>query len=423
MKNIQKKLMAVCVVGSLMLGALVTGGFLLGAEGVEAAEIVFLVSPTPTVEKLIEMIPRFEEKTGIKVTVEAISYESMMEKETLDLRTQQGNYDVFWVEATYLERYTLLEGLEDLQKLAEKHGKDLSDFPQGLRDAYSFDGKLNVMLFESNPMVMVYRKDLLEAKNLRVPTTWEEYKNVIQALHNPPEVYGTSIMGARHEALFYEYLNFLWGFGGQLFDENLYPAINSPEAVEALEFLKSLVELAPPGTLSYTWTESATAFQQGNVGVEIIFPDWTAALRDPNESRVVDTWAYAPIPGTNPTAIGGYGWAVNAYSKDKDAAFEFAYWATSEEVQREIVKYGATLSRESVMGDAELNEKYPYLQALAKAAPRATPPMKIEPYFELLDSISLYLSEGLSGDTSPQDALDAAQQEWVDIMKKSGYVQ
>ncbi len=246
MKNIQKKLMAVCVVGSLVLGALMTGGFLLGAEGVEAAEIVFLVSPTPTVEKLIEMIPRFEEKTGIKVTVEAISYESMMEKETLDLRTQQGNYDVFWVEATYLERYTLLEGLEDLQKLAEKHGKDLSDFPQGLRDAYSFDGKLNVMLFESNPMVMVYRKDLLEAKNLRVPTTWEEYKNVIQALHNPPEVYGTSIMGARHEALFYEYLNFLWGFGGQLFDENLYPAINSPEAVEALEFLKSLVELAPP---------------------------------------------------------------------------------------------------------------------------------------------------------------------------------
>ncbi len=75
------------------------------------------------------------------------------------------------------------------------------------------------------------------------------------------------------------------------------------------------------------------------------------------------------------------------------------------------------------MGDAELNEKYPYLQALAKAAPRATPPMKIEPYFELLDSISLYLSEGLSGDTSPQDALDAAQQEWVNIMKKSGYVQ
>ena len=402
---------------------LLVGFFVFGAVTAEAVEIVFLVSPTPTVEKLIDMIPQFEKATGIKVIAEAISYDSMMEKETLDLRTKQGSYDVFWVEATYLERYSLLGGLADISALAQKAGADLSDFPEGLREAYSFDGNLNVLLFESNPMVMVYRKDLLEANNLSVPTTWEEYADVVKALHNPPDVYGTSIMGARHEALFYEYLNFLWGFGGQLFDENMNPTINSPEAVEALEFLKSLVEFAPPGTLSYTWTESATAFQQGNVGVEVIFPDWTAALRDPDESRVVDTWAYAPIPGTNPTAIGGYGWAVNAYSKNQDAAFQFAYWATSEEVQREIVKYGATLSRKSVMEDAELNKEYSYLQALAKAAPRAQPPMKIEPYFELMDSLSQYLSEGLSDAGSAQEALDAAQAEWVKIMKKSGYIQ
>ena len=95
------------ITASLILGIMLTGFFFAGARNAEGVEIVFLVSPTPTVEKLIEMVPQFEEKTGIKVIVESISYESMMEKETLDLRTKQGNYDVFWVEATYLERYTL----------------------------------------------------------------------------------------------------------------------------------------------------------------------------------------------------------------------------------------------------------------------------------------------------------------------------
>ena len=73
------------------------------------------------------------------------------------------------------------------------------------------------------------------------------------------------------------------------------------------------------------------------------------------------------------------------------------------------------------MQDAELNKQYPYLLALAEAAPRAQPPMKIEPYFELLDSITLRLSEGLSGDKSPQEALDAAQKDWVEIKPKDSH--
>jgi multiple sugar transport system substrate-binding protein len=395
-----------------------------GTEGELAGqEVVFLVSPTPTVEVLIDMVPQFEEETGIEVTVESVSYESMIERETLDLRTKQGSFDVFWVEATYLERYHLLDGFVDLEAMARERGKDLSDFPAGLREAFSYEGTMYVLPFESNPMVMVYRKDLLEQHGLSVPETWDEYRNVIETIHDPAnDVYGTSIMGARHEAVFYEYLNFMWGHGGSLFDDNLRPTINRPENVEALEYLKSLVDYAPEGTLTYTWTESATAFQQGNVGTEIIFPDWTAALRDGDQSKVLDTWAYAPIPGDQPTAIGGYGWAVNKNSDNPEAAFEFAYWATSEEVQRELVKHGATLSRESVMGDPALNEQYPYLQALAAAAPRAQPPMKIEPYFELLDSITLRLNEGLSGARSAQEALDLAQEEWLEIMERSGYL-
>jgi len=417
-----RKLKGYCIIALSVLLLLAGGSFSVCSAG---ENIVFLVSPTPTVEKMIEMIPKFEKQTGIKVTVESVSYESMMEKETLDLRTKMGAYDVFWIEATYLGRYTTLKGIESFDDFVKKSGLDLNDFPQSLLENFSYEGKLYALPFEGCLMVMVYRTDLFEKKGLSVPRSWTEYGgyfDVIKKLHNPPVIYGTSIMGARHEALFYEYLNFLWGFGGKLFEENLYPAINSSQAKAALRFLKSLVPYAPPGTLSYTWTESATAFQQGNVGVEVIFSDWTAALNDPAASKVIGKWAYAPLPGNGPTAFGGYGWAINANSRHKEAAFKFVSWATGKEVQRELVRLGSTPTRISVLKDPELIARFPYLSVYEQVAPRAQPPMKIKAYHALYDSLVLYLSEALIGAKTADEALDIAQQKWIEIMKQSGYI-
>ena len=400
------------------------GAFAAGSQPYAGQKIVFLVSPTPTVNKLIDMIPDFEQETGISVTVESIGYDDMMTKEILDLKTKQGSYDVFWLEAPYIEKYEQLGGLLPLGQLAEKAGVDLSDFPSKILDNFSYDGHLYGLPFEGALMVMAYRKDLLDQKGLLPPRSWEEfggYMDTVKALHNPPAVYGTSIMGARDEALFYEYLNFLWGFGGNLFDAQMHPVINSSQAVQALEFLQSLVPYAPPGTLSYTWTESATAFQQGNVGIEAIFSDWTADLRDPESSKVVGKWGYAPFPGNGPTAFGGYSWAVNAYSSHKDAAFEFAKWATGKDVQLKLAEIGSTPTRLSILNDPALIARFPYLKAYAEAALRAQPPMKIAAYFELYDSLSLRLNQVLSGLKAPREALDLAEQEWTTIMAKYGY--
>lgn len=417
-----KKLKGYCIIALSVLSLLASGSFSVCSA---AEDIVFLVSPTPTVEKMIEMIPEFEKQTGIKVTVESVSYDSMMEKETLDLRTKVGAYDAFWIEAPYLGRYTTLKGIEPLEDFVKKSGLDLSDFPQSLLENFSYEGKLYALPFEGCLTVMAYRTDLFQKKGLSVPRSWTEYGgylDVIKKVHNPPTVYGTSLMGARHEALFYEYLNFLWGFGGKLFEENLYPAISSSQAKAALRFYKSLIPYAPPGTLSYTWTESATAFQQGNVGIEVIFSDWTAALQDPTASKVVGKWAYIPLPGNGPTAFGGYGWAINANSKHKEAAFKFMSWATSKKIQRELLKLGSTPTRISILKDPELIAKFPYLSVYEQVAPRAQPPMKIKTYHALYDSLVLYLSGALAGTKTVTEALDTAQQKWVEIMKQSGYI-
>lgn len=388
-------------------------------------EINFLISPVPSIEKLVDTIPEFEAETGIDVTVTKVSYDDMCEKAALDVKSKTGTYTVFWVEPAHLGRLVGLEGLEPLEPLAERLDVDLTDFPQSYLNNFSYEGVLYAFPFESCLMVMAYRTDLFDELDLSVPTTWEDYKEAAIALDESGKVSsGTSIMGARHEALFCEYCNFLWGFGGSLFDETGYPSINTPEAVEALEFLKSLLPYAPAGTLTYTWTESGTAFIVGDIGTEIIFSDWTADMVNPETSGVIGKWAYAPIPGTGPTFFGGYGWAINAYASDeeKEAAFRFANWATSAEMQRRLIELGLTPTRISVMEDPELIAEYFYLSAYAETMDRAQPVMKIPVYFELMDSITMHLNAALSGIEDIQSALNSAQSEWEEIMSTADLI-
>ena len=100
--------------------------------------------------------------------------------------------------------------------------------------------------------------------------------------------------------------------------------------------------------------------------------------------------AYAPIPGTGHSASGGYAWAVNGYYKKQKKAMQFAYWATSKDVQIDLAPARATLSRASVITVPGLNAKYPHLAVLGESAKRAQPPMKIVPFqcFFSLDAIS-----------------------------------
>jgi multiple sugar transport system substrate-binding protein len=51
--------------------------------------------------------------------------------------------------------------------------------------------------------------------------------------------------------------------GGQLFTPDLQVAIDSDACEHALEFYKSLRELAPPGATGYSWGEMITAFVSG----------------------------------------------------------------------------------------------------------------------------------------------------------------
>ncbi len=259
--------------------------------------ITFLVSSTPTVDNLLKQIPAFEKQTGIKVNVANIDYDSMTTKETLDLRSKTGQYDVFWVEGTFLGRYVgQLHGLEPLDTYAASQGVDLglSDFPTQLKQNFSMDGHLYAMPFEATLMMQAYRTDLYQKAGMQPATALPAYLSNVAKLNNPPKVYGTEVMGQRGEPIFYEWVNWLWGEGVS-FDSSGQPTIDSPQAIKALEDVITLAKSAPAGTVNYGWDQATTAFGQGNVTTAVLFSDQTPGLLDPTASKVTGKWAYSPF--------------------------------------------------------------------------------------------------------------------------------
>jgi len=385
--------------------------------------ITFLVSSTPTVDNLLKQIPTFEKQTGIKVNVANIDYDAMTQKETLDLRSKTGQYDVFWVEGTFLGRYVgQLHGLEPLDTYAASQGVNLglSDFPSRLIQNFSMNGHLYAMPFEATLMMQAYRTDLYTNAGLSPATTLSAYLANTAKLNNPSNVYGTEIMGQRGEPIFYEWLNWLWGRGGQLFDSAGNPTIDSPQAVQALQDLITLSKSAPAGTVNYGWDQAATSFAQGNVSTAVLFSDQTNGLLDKTASKVVGQWAYAPFPGTMQTAFGGYSWGMNAFSKNKPAALAFIQWATSKQVLTSLLPLGSSPPRISIQSDTALQAKYPWLKAEQAAAPRAVVPTSSPFYFQFVDTISADMNAALTGSMTPQAAMADAQKKWENIIKTGG---
>ncbi|MDQ3657957.1 MAG: sugar ABC transporter substrate-binding protein [Chloroflexota bacterium] len=110
-----------------------------------------------------------------------------------------------------------------------------------------------------------YRKDLLEAAGLAVPTTWEEWRTALEALHRPDE--GVMALAVPGKQGSYDtdqfYMTLVFQAGGGLADAEGNPTFDTPEQLAALEFEKDLVDnFAAPGTASWTFTEVMRAFEQ-----------------------------------------------------------------------------------------------------------------------------------------------------------------
>ncbi|MDW8034186.1 MAG: extracellular solute-binding protein [Nitrososphaerota archaeon] len=165
------------------------------------------------------------------------------------------------------------------------------------------------------------------------PKTLEEWRDQVKFFNRPEEGLYGMVMSWKDEALF-DFLPRLVSQKVLPFDEEMRPNINRTEAVKAVEEMKEMLKYAEPGTLEYDFARSLEAFAQGRAYCTLLMTWAQAALEDPAFSKVVGKVTYAPHPGriingelvSPQVQYWGWGYAVSAYSKDKELAYLFCQW-------------------------------------------------------------------------------------------------
>lgn len=206
--------------------------------------------------------------------------------------------------------------------------------------------------------VVFYNKTLFAEKGIEIPTTMQEMYDAAAKLDDPDnDIYGFACRGAGNPAVT-QFSTFLRAFGADFFDAEGNAAINTPEAIEAFEFYgKLLRDYGPDGVLNMGWTDTWNLFTQGKAAMRLD-ANTNIGSWDPDNSLItLDEIGYFQIPVGPKGTHGDFlitAWAVgvSSGSANKEAAYTFANWVASPEMQIEVQKKGGSGARASCWAES-----------------------------------------------------------------------
>lgn len=290
------------------------------------------------------MAADFKTKTGIDVEVIPVSEKDLGTRTTAafaagdlpDVIYHPLQYTLPWAEAGILNTDAATDVIDTLGK---------TTFASGALAMAAVEDGYSAVPVDGWTQMIVYRKDLFEAKGLAAPTTFANVTAALKALHNPPELYGFVAATKVDEGFMSQVLEHVFLANNvSPVDENGIAKLDEKKTIEVLEFYKALVKASPDGELY--WKQSRELYFAGKAAMIIWSPfilDELAGLRDSAPPTINDdptSNALAAKTGivTNlagPSNATGAAWADVRYfgitsDADEDQAAKFIEYSMNE---------------------------------------------------------------------------------------------
>ncbi len=390
-----------------------------------------------------------EAATGLNIELTTMALGALLESNNQVLRAPESAFDIVHV-LGFSVAGTAGAGLfEPLQPYLDDPARtpadyDFADFPEGQLeytgyfdvDTGEFGGDDLYLIpgIHSGSAILFYRKDLLAAAGIAVPTTWAEYLAAAQQL-TTADVAGSAMVGANDvSAMLVDWYSRFITMGGQLTsgskaDKTLTTNLDSPAAIAALQNMIDLLPYSPSAVTSYGFTEALDAFQTGKVA---LWPAWATiagALYGP-DSPVKDSVAVAPMPaddGNSRAVRGGWGLGIpkNLTQEQKDCAWLLITQITSRDFEKyQVSTYQTDPNRISTATDPEIVAALPYIPTAVAAIEGAQilEVANIPQTFEIVGAIAREINLALTGAQDAATAMANAQAASVEILKKGGHL-
>lgn len=362
------------------------------------------------------VVPMAKEELGITINVDVVPFTQLHDKMSVELASGSGTYDLLAIPEYWYPEFNEGGWIEDLTPyVADSSEIALDDITPSLLDFSTIDNKLLGIPWKFNQQVLFYNTDYIQTP----PVTWEEWLESVKD-NTKDGVYGMALTLGK-SAVPDVFLDLACSNGASLLNEdNTAAAINSPEALEALEFLMELSEYSAQGAMSRHWDETAALMGQGQVVMDVFVPYVANTLNDQEKSDVVGKIKYAALPkkdaeaNASASVITTWNYSIAAQSQKKDAAFAVLELCMRPDVMKTLAMKGTIVpSRISLMEDPDITGSFPHIalfketsgNGMAFAAPQVVQVTSIT------EAVANNVQNALSGTVSPKEALEQMEKD------------
>ena len=410
---------------SIRVSTVLLGAFLAGCSG-ERDDVTVITFPGSAVGTEAELVRRqidrfVADRPGMRVEFQRTPDDATQRHQLYVQRLNARSHDpdILQLDVIWTPEFAAAGWLHPL----ERFEPDTAAFFPATVEANRWDGTLFALPWFVDVGMLYWRTDLLDA----APKTFDALVGSAREATSDSVPRGFVWQGARYEGLVTAFLEVLGGFGGVIMDETGHVVLDSPEAVRALEWMRSLVQRRVSPREVLTWHEEETRFAFQN-GTAVFMRNWpyAYALMGREDSRVAGDFAVAPMPaapgGEPTTALGGSQLAISAHSDVPDAAWELiAYLTAPEQMIERAEVAGQFPARTGLYEEPRLDAALAIPAASARAMLEAARPRPVTPiYSQLSEILQIELHRALVGQKSAADALADAAREMRETIEASG---
>lgn len=329
---------------SATLSALLLAG---GSTAFASSKIVF--SHYLSKDYVNKMVEGFEaENPDIDVVVMSCGFRDCHDKLTTALAVGEGAPDVVTVSTIKLGTFVNSGGLVNLSEKPYEIGKTGWQFdPSMLTLSQNDKGSIFGVPFDTGPVVMVYRKDLLDATGITLEEMTKDWKSFIHFAEKLKNEQGAFVLPAATSLINPLVMGTNNAPGQPVYLKDGKPNLNSKEIKFLVNLVKELYDKQLVASLDGSSNDQKfiKLYREGKLFADIDGP-WiegrVSQEYDP-EGAKKGLWRVDSIPNQTNVNAGGTVFAIPTQSKQKEASWKFINYLMKNDSVLDIAKIAGTL--------------------------------------------------------------------------------
>jgi multiple sugar transport system substrate-binding protein len=366
---------------------------------------------------------------GVKVEVELGGATSELQRQYLStvLNAKDSAIDIYLIDIVNPAQYYAARWLEPLDAYVGKPADVMKPYLPVYATSNVIDGKVAAMPGFADSMFMYYRKDLLDKHGVKEPKTWDELAaaaSKIQKAEGNANLQGLSIQGAPIEGAVCTFLLPYWSQGKEFNDASGKLTLDRSAAVKGLKQWLSMVD---QGVIKRNVAEVKTAdtvneFKAGQVVFAINWGFAWDRFKDDADSAVKGKVGVMPLPamagGKSATCVGGWQWAVSAFSKNKATAAKLVQHMSSPEASKFLAAEGSLLpTYQGIYTDADVVKTAPWFKDAANVVIAGKSRPQSKDYGQVSDVIRTTTSAVLARTKTPEEGVAEIEARLARVMR------